>query len=147
MKQGLRFQCQPDCAKCCEMTGYVYLSEEDVTRIALLLGQSQAAFEKQYVYRTKHSRRLRKPGRGKQCGFLKEKQCGIHEAKPVQCRLFPFWPELVESRSAWEKTGEWCPGVGQGPLISISAAVQVADEMRQAYPDTYAVIPRPIALT
>ena len=129
------------------MTGYVYLSEEDVTRIALLLGQSQAAFEKQYVYRTKHSRRLRKPGRGKQCGFLKEKQCGIHEAKPVQCRLFPFWPELVESRSAWEKTGEWCPGVGQGPLISISAAVQVADEMRQAYPDTYSVIPRPTALT
>ena len=129
------------------MTGYVYLSEEDVTRIALLLGQSQAAFEKQYVYRTKHSRRLRKPGRGKQCGFLKEKQCGIHEAKPVQCRLFPFWPELVESRSAWEKTGEWCPGVGQGPLISIAAAVQVADEMRQAYPDTYSVIPRPIALT
>ena len=137
MKQGLRFECQPDCAKCCEVAGYVYLSEDDVTRIAAFLHQTQAEFEKQYVYRTKHSRRLRKPGRGKQCGFLKGKQCSIHEVKPVQCRLFPFWPELVESRSEWMKTGEWCPGVGQGPLISISTAVQVADEMRAAYPDTY----------
>ena len=137
MKQGLRFECQPDCAKCCEVAGYVYLSEDDVTRVAEFLQQPHAEFEKQYVYRTKHSRRLRKPGRGKQCGFLRGKQCGIHEVKPVQCRLFPFWPELVESRSEWTKTGDWCPGIGQGPLISISTAVQVADEMRQAYPDTY----------
>ena len=137
---GLRFECQPDCAKCCEIEGYVYLSEEDVTRIAAYLGQTQTAFEEQYVFRTKLSRRLRKPGRGKQCRFLKGKQCGIHAVKPVQCRLFPFWPELVESRQEWNQTGEWCPGIGQGALIQITTAVQVADEMRTAYPDTYRVI-------
>jgi Fe-S-cluster containining protein len=81
---------------------------------------------------------LRKPGRGKQCGFLSGKQCSIHAVKPVQCRLFPFWPELVESRREWKQAGTWCPGIGQGPLIQIAAAVQVADEMRVAYPDTYA---------
>jgi Fe-S-cluster containining protein len=134
----LRFECQPDCAKCCEVSGYVYLSEADVTRIAGYLGLPQASFEEQYVYRTKHSRRLRKPGRGKQCGFLSGKQCSIHAVKPVQCRLFPFWPELVESRREWNKTGTWCPGIGQGPLIQIATAVSVANEMRVAYPDTYA---------
>ncbi|MBY0507408.1 MAG: YkgJ family cysteine cluster protein [Bryobacteraceae bacterium] len=134
---GLRFQCQPDCAKCCEMEGYVYLSEDDVTRIAAYLQLPQAAFEERYVYRTRLSRRLRKPGGGKQCGFLEGKQCRIHAVKPVQCRLFPFWPELVESRAEWQKTGDWCPGIGQGPLIQITTAVEVADEMRRAYPDTY----------
>ncbi len=133
----LRFECQPDCAKCCEVSGYVYLAEEDVTRIAAYLGQTQAAFEAEYIYRTKHSRRLRKPGRGKQCVFLEAKKCRIHAVKPVQCRLFPFWPELVESRQEWKKAGESCPGIGQGPLIQIATAVQVADEMRRAYPDTY----------
>ena len=133
----LRFECQPDCAKCCEMEGYVYLSEDDVTRIAAFLKRPQAEFEQQHVYRTKHSRRLRKPGRGKQCGFLRGKQCGIHAVKPVQCRLFPFWPELVESRQEWKKTAGWCPGIGKGPLIQITTALEVANEMRTAYPDTY----------
>lgn len=135
---GLRFECQPDCAKCCEMEGYVYLSERDVTRIAEYLGQSQAEFESQHVYRTKHSRRLRKPGRGKQCGFLFGKQCSIHAVKPVQCRLFPFWPELVESAREWKQAGAMCPGIGKGALIQITTAVEVANEMRTAYPDTYA---------
>ena len=53
MKQGLRFECQPACAKCCEVAGYVYLSEDDVTRIAGLLQQTQAEFEKQYVFRNR----------------------------------------------------------------------------------------------
>lgn len=133
----LRFACQPGCAKCCEVEGYVYLSEDDVTRIAAFLEMPQPAFEQRYVYRTRHSRRLRKPGRGKQCGFLEDKRCGIHDVKPVQCRLFPFWPELVESAREWKKAGRWCPGIGQGPLINIATAVEVANEMRTAYPDTY----------
>ena len=134
----MRFECQPDCAKCCEVEGFVYLSEDDVPRIAAYLKLSQADFEAQYVFRTKHSRRLRKPGRGKQCGFLAGKRCGIHDVRPVQCRLFPFWPELVESKREWKKAGDWCPGIGQGPLINITTAVEVANEMRAAYPDTYA---------
>ncbi len=133
----LRFECQPDCAKCCEVEGYVYLSEDDVTRIAAFLNLTQVEFEKQHVYRTKHSRRLRKPGRGKQCGFLRGKQCSVHAVKPVQCRLFPFWPELVGSRREWTRTGAWCPGVGKGSLINIATATEVANEMRLAYPDTY----------
>jgi len=31
-----------------------------------------------------------------------------------------------------------CPGIGKGALIQITTAVEVANEMRTAYPDTYA---------
>ncbi len=136
--EGLRFQCQPGCRKCCEVSGYVYLTEADVMNAAKYLGMAQADFEAKYIYRTRHMRRIRKPRRGgKQCPFLVEAGCGIHPVKPVQCRLFPFWPELVESRKEWTKTGKWCPGIGQGRLIQIGTAMETANEMRTAYPDAY----------
>lgn len=135
---GLRFTCQPGCSKCCEVSGYVYLTESDVENAAKYLQLPQAEFEGKYIYRTRHMRRIRKPrGKNKQCPFLADGGCSIHPVKPVQCRLFPFWPELVEDRKAWSQTATWCPGIGQGPLIQIGTAMELANQMRQHYPDTY----------
>jgi uncharacterized protein len=136
-EKGIRFTCQPGCTRCCEVSGYVYMTEEDLRRAAAHLGMTERAFESRYIYRTRHMRRLRKPRGGSQCHFLQNGGCAIHPVKPVQCRLFPFWPELVESRQEWRATGRWCPGVGQGPLIQISQALEVANEMKAAYPDHY----------
>ncbi len=134
----LRFACQSGCSKCCEVSGYVYLTEDDIGRITAFLGLSREDFERRYVYRTRHQRRLRKPrGKGRECPFLKDFLCSIHPVKPVQCRLFPFWPELVEDRAAWGQTARWCPGIGQGPLIQIGTALETSDEMRTAYPEMY----------
>jgi Fe-S-cluster containining protein len=132
----LRFTCQRGCTNCCEQQGFVYLTEANLRDAARFLGMTPAAFERRYVYRTRHLLRLRKP-RGKQCHFLVNGGCAIHPAKPVQCRLFPFWPELVEDRGEWNRTAKMCPGIGQGPLIQIGEALEVADEMRKAYPATY----------
>ena len=52
--------------------------------------------------------RLRKP-RHSQCHFLGEDGCAIHPAKPTQCRVFPFWPELVGSPAAWRARGSTVP--------------------------------------
>jgi len=133
---GLRFACQPGCTRCCEQEGYVYLSEEDLRRAARYVGLTAAEFERRYVYRTRCRMRFRKP-RGRQCPFLLEDGCAIHPAKPTQCRLFPFWPELVSSRQAWRHTARFCPGIGQGPLIQIGTALETASEMEQAYPALY----------
>ncbi len=134
--QGLRFTCQRGCTKCCETRGFIYLSEEDVTRIAKYLRLPKAQFEAEYVVRYKHVIRFRKP-LGEQCHFLTAQGCAIHEVKPTQCRLFPFWPELVENRFAWNETGKTCPGIGKGELIQIGEACETADEMRRAYPFMY----------
>jgi hypothetical protein len=80
--------------------------------------------------------RLRMP-RHSVCQFLRPDGCSIHPAKPTQCRIFPFWPELVESRREWNKTARWCPGIGKGPLIQIETARAQAREMREAYPAMY----------
>ena len=132
----LRFECQRGCTKCCEVRGYVYITENDLSRIAKFLKMTPPDFEARYVYRTRHLLRLRKP-RGSQCHFLKEGGCGIHRVNPVQCRLYPFWPELVEKRPLWRAEGKRCPGIGKGELIQIGDALEKSEEMRTAYPGIY----------
>ena len=132
----LRFSCQPGCTACCNQQGFVYLTERDLKRAAKFVGMTPEAFEERYVYRTAHLRRLRKP-RDKQCPFLEESGCGIHPAKPTQCRTFPFWPEHVEEVDAWNDLKKYCPGIGKGELIQIGDALEIAEEHRRAYPDMY----------
>jgi Fe-S-cluster containining protein len=133
---GVRFTCQAGCSKCCEVRGFVYLTEDDVRRAAEFLEMTPSAFEAQYVVRFRHLLRFRKP-LDAQCHFLKDGGCSIHPVKPTQCRLFPFWPELVENRSAWEVTGRSCPGIGKGELVQIGTACEIASEMKRAYPSMY----------
>jgi Fe-S-cluster containining protein len=137
---GLRFTCQRGCINCCDQSGFVYLTEDDLLRAAKFTNMTPRAFEKKYVYRTRHQLRFRKP-REKQCPFLLAHSCSLHPAKPTQCRTFPFWPELVENRAEWTRTGEYCPGIGKGPLIQIGTAMEMAEEHRRAYPNDYPPIP------
>lgn len=118
------------------MKGYVYLTEDNLQQAARFLGMGPADFEQRYVYRTKHLLRLRKP-RNSQCHFLLENGCSIHPAKPTQCRLFPYWPEVVKTTRAWEAAGRRCPGIGKGKLIQIGEALEMASEMERAYPTIY----------
>ena len=132
----MRFECQPGCTACCEKQGFVYLTEQDIERAAEFLGLTKKQFEKRYIYRTRNTRRLRTPREGA-CVFLSDSRCSIHPAKPTQCRIFPFWPEMVESTREWQKASEWCPGIGKGKLVQIETARKQAQEMRTAYPHMY----------
>jgi Fe-S-cluster containining protein len=134
--EGLRFECQPGCTKCCDVRGFVYLSEDDVVRAAAFLKLPAAEFEARYIVRFAHVIRLRKP-LDSQCHFLRDNGCSIHPAKPTQCRLYPFWPELVEDRKAWRAASSSCPGIGKGELIQIGAACEIANGMKTAYPKMY----------
>jgi len=76
---GFRFACVPGCSRCCDVEGYVYLTENDLLRAAAHVGLSPADFEQRYVYRTRYLIRLRKP-KGKtalQCHFRDDRGCSI----------------------------------------------------------------------
>jgi hypothetical protein len=135
----LRFICLRGCTNCCRQRGFVYLSEADLGRAAAFLGLSPREFERRYIYRTKHLLRLRKP-RGAQCPFLGEDGCGVHPAKPTQCRVFPLWPDLLEDRGEWREVAAYCPGIGRGPRVSSQRILCAARELRQAYPRLYGLV-------
>jgi uncharacterized protein len=112
------------------------LSEEDLQRAAAYVGMTPQEFESKYVIRYPTLLRLRR-SRTKECHFLFEGGCSIHPAKPTQCRLYPFWPELVSNRKAWRQESKVCPGIGQGKLVQIGDACERADEMKRVYPSIY----------
>lgn len=114
-RDGLRFACQPDCARCCVDHGafsYVYLEDGDADRIQRHLGLDAPDFELRYVVREDGHTLLRSDGPA--CVFLEGTKCKIYEARPTQCRTFPFWPESLRSRAAWERLKTFCPGVDDG---------------------------------
>jgi Fe-S-cluster containining protein len=132
----IRFECQTGCTACCDQQGFVYLTEEDIPRLAEFLALPVDDFERRYVFRTRRLRRLRVP-RHAQCFFLDGGKCGVHAAKPVQCRTFPYWPELLNSARAWKATGKWCPGIGKGSLVNIESARAQAEVMERSHPELY----------
>jgi uncharacterized protein len=118
------------------MRGFVYLTEDDLRRTAAFLGMTAKQFEAEFVIRYSKLIRLRKP-LDSQCHFLTKDGCSIHPVKPTQCRLYPFWPELVENRAALKKEAKSCPGLGKGDLVQIGTALEIASEMKRAYPSMY----------
>ena len=134
-KQLMRFSCQPGCTRCCTQEGWVYLSVEDLPRLAAFLGISVDELLRRHVYSTKHTLRLRRE-RGR-CPFLKAEGCSVHLAKPTQYREFPFWPELIEDEKELEETARWCPGIGRGDLVPIEVLEESARKMKKAYPHMY----------
>jgi Fe-S-cluster containining protein len=53
------------------------------------------------------------------CIFFNErKQCEIYEVRPVQCRSYPFWEQLVQDEASWKAESLQCPGIGKGRIHS-----------------------------
>lgn len=119
----------------------MYLTESDIDRAASFLDLERPEFERRHVIRNGDVVRLRETpnaeGLQRHCVFLSEQGCAIHEAKPLQCAAFPFWPEVIESEQAWKRTGTWCPGIGTGPLIQIETAEQIVAQVKAAFPRFY----------
>ena len=44
--------------------------------------------------------------------------CSVYEARPLQCRAFPFWQSMLSSWKNWKAAAEGCPGIGRETLHS-----------------------------
>jgi uncharacterized protein len=120
-QDGLRFKCT-QCGDCCTgAPGYVWVNGQEIEQLAALVGEADAeAFEQKYVRKIGIRRSLREFPNG-DCVFFdtETRRCGVYEARPRQCRTWPFWDSNVRTEAAWEHTCKICPGSGQGKLYSI----------------------------
>lgn len=119
-QEGLRFECQPNCGACCNQKGEVHVSGEEIHRLATFLRLPQPQFRKRYLRRT-FGKYVLQDGEGDACIFLDEKmQCSVYEARPGQCRAYPFWPQVLQDRLAWDWESLKCPGIGKGQIIPVA---------------------------
>ena len=121
---GLHFTCH-QCGNCCTgPPGYVWFSATEGKAIAEHLGLSEAEFYRRYARKKRGRYSLTEVKRGDQydCVFLQRDEhgkalCSIYPVRPTQCRTFPFWPEHLESREAWDEAAKDCPGMRHGKVF------------------------------
>ena len=133
-KFNFRFQCQPGCTACCTQSGDVYLTDDDVDRIARYLKLTPEEFRTRHCETDDGDLRLAGPSE-KPCQFVEEGGCSIYEVRPLQCRTFPFWPENVRSKRAWKNLCPHCPGIGVGPVLDVAEVRKQAQVCQDGFPD------------
>lgn len=122
---GLRFTCT-QCNSCCGgAPGYVWVEEPEIERIAAFLAMPVPEFTRRYCRKVWWRISLKELPGG-DCVFLGPQGCQVYRVRPVQCRTFPFWPDLVESRGRWVSEKGRCPGIGRGRLYSRQEIEQIS---------------------
>jgi Fe-S-cluster containining protein len=53
------------------------------------------------------------------CIFLKDNRCSVYEARPTQCRTFPWWSYHLNDKKDWEEAAKRCEGINHpdAPVI------------------------------
>jgi len=128
-KEPVRFECQPDCFKCCLKPGVIYFDSEDIRRVAGHLGVSQKQFKAEHLTRDDGYLVVEVSDRNP-CPFLTMDGCGIHEVKPKQCQAYPFWRENLDHRATWKLVGGFCPGVDRGPMVPLATIKRLLNLFR-----------------
>lgn len=114
---GLSFTCT-QCGNCCSGDpGYVWATKEEIGKISKFLGRTDGWLDPEHLRRVGPKYSLtEKPGGD--CIFLKRENgkalCSIYNVRPLQCRTWPFWDELLTSPKSWAKAHEKCPGMDSG---------------------------------
>ena len=125
--ETIRFECQPDCFKCCSKPGVVYMDTKDIRKAAEHLKLTVSRFKGEF-FKLEAGLWLIEVEEERPCPFLVEEGCAIHPAKPTQCRSYPFWRENMETRNYWLLTSVFCPGINKGPEISNSSIGEYLEE-------------------
>jgi Fe-S-cluster containining protein len=146
-KQGLKFTCTC-CGNCCTGgPGYVWISQEEIRRLAVHLNLTPEETVEQHCRKINGKfslKETRSVSGSYDCTFLKEikpprtsrngntivqakRVCGIYEARPLQCRTWPFWPENLESKADWEIETRKCPGMNTGTHYSAEEIERLRD--------------------
>ena len=104
------FVCR-QCGQCCREPGYVYLTTEDVDRIAAFLGLDIQSFTERFTRLPPERRGLSlNENEDQSCVFLNEQgQCAIQAVKPLQCELFPHnwrYKDMQTVCAGWDGAAE-----------------------------------------
>jgi hypothetical protein len=122
-EQGLMFSCTM-CGSCCGgAPGYVWLGLSDIAGLSLFLKIKPMALIDTYC-RKFHtlegfSLSLKEKKSTYDCIFLEQGRCSVYSARPIQCRTYPFWEEVLASSDSWNQEKRFCPGIGKGNLVSL----------------------------
>lgn len=120
---GLSFECT-GCGKCCSgpSNGFVWVNDDEIASIAHAMGfgDDTESFTKRFVRRVGLKQSLVEYSDG-DCIFLEPetRRCLVYEARPIQCRTWPFWDGNLTTTEDWDETSRFCPGCNRGRVYAL----------------------------
>lgn len=117
-KDGFAYAFDPSKCETCEgrcctgESGYIYISQEEILNIAALLQLDIPTFVETYLFKKGYKYSIKEVVHegSNDCIFFDRKinGCSIYEARPTQCRTFPFWDYF---RQRVDELKQECPGI------------------------------------
>src|SRR4051812_21856933 len=142
---GLQFTCQ-QCGNCCTGgPGYVWISDEELTRLATHLKLSPAQVVERYCRRVNGRlslKEIRTASGNYDCIFLTEvkpavgngdrvvqpkRGCSIYPVRPLQCRTWPFWNGNLMTKGSWQRAAKGCHGMNLGRKFTLEEISKLRD--------------------
>ena len=117
---GLSFRCT-QCGNCCTGSpGFVWVTDEEIQAIADHLDKPIGEIRLLHTRPARGLTSLTEFANG-DCTFFdpQNRRCTIYEARPKQCRTWPFWQSNLSSPEAWARTQVLCPGAGHGDFVPL----------------------------
>jgi uncharacterized protein len=132
---GLKFECT-QCGNCCTgAPGFVWITTDEIVKLAELLGLTPEQTVDQYCRKTggQFSLRERRNPQGQyDCVFLEtaeggKRTCGVYQSRPLQCRTWPFWEGNLRTKESWKTAGVRCYGINRGKSYSAAEIEALKD--------------------
>ena len=104
-------RCEGNC--CIGESGYIWINKAEIEKLACNLNLTVQEVGLQYLRKVgyKYSIQEKKLGEGNYaCVFfdLEKKCCSVYDARPKQCRTFPFWDYFKNNE---QEVYEECPAI------------------------------------
>lgn len=129
---GLHFECT-QCGNCCGgFPGYVWVSPEELVRIAEHLKTTPEEFQAKYLEKVGRRFTLIEK-ENYDCIFLERDgdgrgRCKNYVVYPMQCRTWPFWRNNLTTIDNWNELHVRCPGINKGRHYTCEEIDEMADK-------------------
>ncbi len=106
-------KCESCEGRCCTgESGYIYVTQDEILALATLLKLETADFVEQYLYKKGYKYSIKEVlyEDSHDCIFYDRASngCRVYEARPTQCRTFPFWDYF---KQRVDELKDECPGI------------------------------------
>ncbi|MBD3841209.1 MAG: YkgJ family cysteine cluster protein [Campylobacterales bacterium] len=103
--------CEGNC--CIGESGYIWITYKEIENLANHLGKPLEFVTANYIFKANYKYSIKEKQIGPNsfaCVFFDtlKKQCSIYEARPSQCRTFPFWEHFKNNPQEVKKE---CPAI------------------------------------
>ena len=118
-KEGFNFAFDPNGCNSCKgnccigESGYIWINSQEIQALAFHLKISSEDLKTRYLNKIEYKysiKEIQLASNNYACCFfdLDKKQCSIYDARPNQCRTFPFWDYFKENE---EEVYKECPAI------------------------------------